>query len=971
MLPSGTITFLFTDIEGSTKLWEQQPEVMKVALAQHDTLLRQMIETQNGYVFKTVGDAFCAAFATPTDALNAAIATQHRLQVPLANLPIRVRMALHTGAVEERDGDYFGQTVNRVARLLSAGHGGQVLLSQATQELVRDRIPPGVTLRDMGERRLKDLLRPEQIFQLVIPDLPADFPSLKTLDTLQHNLPAQLTNFIGRQKELARLKKLLTPQQPEGNRLVTLTGSGGIGKTRLSIQAAQKLLPDYNHGVWLVELAPLSDPALVPQAVATVLDVREEPSRPLLTTLTDYLREKTLLLVLDNCEHVIETCAQLAEHLLHQCPKLRILASSREALGIEGETTFHVPSLSLPSANQIGLDISTDFEAVQLFVERASTALPGFALTEANAPAIVQVCRRLDGIALAIELAAARVKTLRVEQIASRLDDAFRLLTGGSRTALPRQQTLRAMIDWSYNLLSDPERILLRRFSVFAGGWTLEAAESVCPGEDIEPHEVLDWLTQLVSKSLVMAERQPGQETRYHLLETTRQYAREKLLESGEGETVRDRHLAFYLRLAEEIEQKRKSAERLACTRQFKTENDNFRAALEWALAEGKTDKVEQGLWLASTLKQFWHRRGHYDEGRRWLEQGLSLYTANDGVPTITRAKALYAAGYLAYFQADDAYGRALLEESITLYRKIEPLDKRDFADALSVLASAWLFDNDPATAGALSEESVAICRGLDPSAKWDLAEALFWKGHISYAQEDDAAARACAEESQLLLRKTGDVWEAAAPISTLGHIAVRQGDYSAARTYYEESLHLWREAEDRWAIAACTDWLGDVDRMLGDYEAASERFEESLRLWRDMGNRADVAVSLRNLGIALLFQGGYEQAATLLIEGLSLFRESMTDYEVALSLAGLSGVAQAQGQGVRAGRLLGATEAISAPIYSWGPTLVADQIEYGRLIAAGHTQMQETTFAAAWAEGQAMTLEQAVTYALKDDIST
>lgn len=971
MLRSGTITLLFTDIEDSTMLWEQQPEAMKFALAQHDMLLRQMIDGHNGYVFKTVGDAFCAVFANATDAMDAAIAAQRGLQAPLANLPIRVRMALHTGAVEERDGDYFGPALNRVARLLSAGHGGQVLLSRASQELVWDRLAAGVTLRDMGEHRLKDLLLPEQIYQLVVPGLPTDFPPLKTLDVLQHNLPVQLTSFVGRQKELTRLKTLLATNQPGRNRLVTLTGSGGIGKTRLSIQAAQELLPEFRNGVWLVELASLTDPALVPQAVATVLDVREEQSRPLLARLTDYLREKTLLLVLDNCEHVIESCAQLADYLLRHCPDLSILASSREALGIEGENTFHVPSLSLPSTEKASPSISADFEAIQLFVERASTVLPGFALTDANAPAVVQVCRQLDGVALAIELAAARVKTLRVEQIASRLDDAFRLLTGGSRTALPRQQTLRATIDWSYNLLSDSERILLRRLSVFAGGWTLEAAESVCLGEGLDTHEVLDLLTQLVSKSLVVAERQPGQETRYHLLETTRQYAQEKLLVSGEGETVRDRHLAFYLRLAEEIDLKRKTAERLTCMKQFDTENDNFRAALKWALTESKEANAEQGLWLASALKQFWHRRGYYHEGRGWLEQGLALSAGSNHESTIIRAKALYAAGYLAFFQNDDSSAHSLFEKSIALYRKINPSDKQDFTDALNLLAAFWA-NNDPIAARALSEESVAICRGLGPSNKWVLAQALFWNGTIAYLQEDDATAQLCAEESQLLFRQTGDVWEAAAPISTLGHLAVRRGDFSAARTFYEESLRLWTEGDDRWAIALCTDLLGDIDRILGDYTAAISRFEESLRFWRDMGNRADMALSLRNLGIAKLFEGDHEHAATLLVESLPLLRETWDEFAVALNLAGLSGVAEAQGQGVRAARLLGAADAIDVgTTVFWGVTAVADRTEYDRLVAAGRTQMQEGAFAAAWAEGRAMMLEQAVAYALANDRSS
>ncbi len=543
-LPTGTVTFLFTDIEGSTQLWEQHPTAMQAALAQHDAILRQAIEANGGYVFKTVGDAFCAAFPTAPEALNAALETQRALNKTSEVLetsevwPLRVRVGLHTGAAEERDHDYFGPTLNRVARMFSAGHGGQTILSLATYELVRDHLPSGAALRDLGEHRLKDLTRPEHIFQLLAPDLPADFPPLKTLDAWPNNLPVQLTSFVGREKEMAEIKQQLAPLVPSGRggggegrvRLLTLTGPGGTGKTRLSLQTAADLLDAFANGVWLVELAPLADPALVPQTVATALGVREQQGRPVQATLTDYLREKKLLLILDNCEHLVEACASLADALLHACPGLKILASSREALGIAGEAPYRVPSLAIPDPRHLPpLETLTQYEAVRLFIERATTALPAFTVTNDNAPALAQICHRLDGIPLALELAAARVKLLRVEQIAARLDDRFRLLTGGSRTALPRQQTLRALIDWSYDLLSEPERALLQRLAVFAGGWTLEAAEAVCSeqkavgsgqkAEDktlpsafrilpsafrILPSDVLDLLSRLVDKSVMV-----------------------------------------------------------------------------------------------------------------------------------------------------------------------------------------------------------------------------------------------------------------------------------------------------------------------------------------------------------------------------------------------------------------------------------------------------------------------------------
>jgi class 3 adenylate cyclase len=518
-LPTGTITFLFTDIEGSTRLWEQHPEAMEAALTRHDALAAAVIQQHEGYLVKHrgEGDSLFAVFARAADAVAAAVALQQSLGAEAwpADAAPRVRMALHTGDAALRDGDYFGAAVNRCARLRAVAHGGQLLLSSATQELVRDSLPEEVSLRDLGEHRLRDLARPERVFQLLHTDLPADFPPLASLNTLPNNLPQQVTSFIGREKEMAEVKRLLgraVGSQPsavsggavscqpsavsedspdvtdsqqltaDGTRLLTLTGSGGTGKTRVSLQVAADMLEGEGDGVWLVELAPLADPGLVPQAVATALGIREEPGKPLSQTLVDFLKPKHLLLLLDNCEHLLSACAELAEQILRNCPGVQILATSREGLNIPGETTYRLPSLSLPDPRQLAptAESLSQYEAVRLFIDRATAAVPSFAVTNQNAPAVAQLCVRLDGIPLAIELAAARVKAMSVEQINARIADMFRLLTGGSRTALPRQQTLRAAIDWSYDLLSEKEKILLRRLSVFAGGWTLEAAEQVC-----------------------------------------------------------------------------------------------------------------------------------------------------------------------------------------------------------------------------------------------------------------------------------------------------------------------------------------------------------------------------------------------------------------------------------------------------------------------------------------------------------
>ena len=477
-IPTGTVTFLFTDIEGSTKLWEQYPEAMKTALARHDEILKQTIEGHHGHIIKTTGDGIHAAFETAHDGVSAALHVQQAVAAEkweeIKPHKIKVRIGLHTGEAEFRAGDYYGSTLNRAARLMSIGHGGQTLLSSTAADLVYDQLPEGASVRDLGKVRLKDLVRPEHVFQLTHPDLSAEFPPLNSFDSHPNNLPIQLTSFIGRERELAEAKSQLASA-----RLLTLIGPGGTGKTRLALQIGAEMLPDFADGVWLAELAPLADPVLVLPTVASLLGLREQPDMPLNELLIDFLRDKELLLILDNCEHLLESCSKLADQLLHVCANLKIIGSSREPLGIAGETVYRVPSLSVSKPDEVKSETLIKSESAQLFIERALAANPKFNVSDKNALSVAQICRRLDGIPLALELAAARVASLSVEQIAARLDDRFRLLTGGSRNALPRQQTLRALIDWSYDLLSDDERALMRRLSVFSGGWTLEAAESI------------------------------------------------------------------------------------------------------------------------------------------------------------------------------------------------------------------------------------------------------------------------------------------------------------------------------------------------------------------------------------------------------------------------------------------------------------------------------------------------------------
>lgn len=812
--PSGTVTFLFSDIEGSTKLWETSPEAMRVSVARHDSLMRQAIAASDGYVFKTIGDAFCAAFSTASKALEAVLAAQRALQSEPwpEEAPIKVRMALHTGAVESRDNDYFGLPVNRVARLLSTAHGGQSVLSQTTFDLVRDSMPVGASAKPLGEHRLKDLGRAESIFQLLHPSLTDDFPPLRSLDNpdLKHNLPRQVTSFVGRVRETGEVRALL-----EQTSLLTLTGAGGSGKTRLSLQVAADMLDGSGDGVWLVELAPLTDPGLVPSTVASVLGLKEEPGKPILQTLTEHLKSKDLLLLLDNCEHLLDACATLADTILRQCPQVLILATSREGLGIAGELTYRIPSLSLPDPRQPQTPESlVHYEAVRLFVERARFQQPRFAVTNQNAPALASICRRLDGIPLAIELAAARVRSLTVEDINSKLDQRFRLLTGGSRTALPRQQTLRSLIDWSYDLLNEAEKALLIRLSVFQGGWSLEAAETVCTGEPVEAWETLDLLTSLCDKSLVVSET-TGQSVRYRMLETVRQYARDRLLEHADWEAWRDSHLAHFLALAEEAEPQLIGPQQQEWLDRLEAEHDNLRAALEWSMGQQSTDTA---LRLCPSLGRYWLTRGYFDEGREWCDRALSK--TEGMLRTTPGATVLYWAGGMAYYQGDYASARSCLSECLAISR--ETGSGRYTALSLNGLAL------------------VDACEGDYVSAQRYLHE--------------------CLE----IAREVGDPTNLAQVLNNLGNNAKDLGEYALAKTYLQECVVISREIGYRQNTASALYNLGGVSYYLNDYASAKGYFCDCLKIAQEIGYKLLIAESLESISVLVMLQKRLKCACNL-----------------------------------------------------------------------------------------------------------
>lgn len=807
--PTGTVTFLFTDIEGSTKLWEQSPESMRATLTRHDAILHEAIMGHGGFVFKTVGDAFCAAFPTALDALESALEAQRALLSEAWEEEIgtlRVRMALHTGATEERGGDYFGPHVNRLARLLSAGYGGQILLSLPAQELVRDQLPADIHLRDLGQRHLKDLSRPERVFQLTAPDLPSMFPPLKTMERYSDKLPFQPTPLIGRERNVEEIcQRLRSPEL----KFLTLTGPGGVGKTRLALEAARRLESHFPDGVAFVGLAPLSDAALVIPTVAQSLGFKEIEGKSTREALYAYLKEKRFLLVLDNLEHLLESIPEVIS-LIEACPNLKVLVTSRSPLRVRAEQEYPVGPLEVPDPTKSPLvEAVSRAPAVELFVERAKAASPSFELTESNATAVAEICRRLDGLPLALELAAAKSRFLSPTDLLSRLDRA--LEAGGARDLPERQRTMRATLDWSHNLLHASERELFKRLSVFAGGLTLEAAEAVGEtreGEvrEIEAEDILALLGNLVEQSLVLVADVSNNSVRYGMLETVRQYALEKLKESGEAQDARRRHAAFYLTLAEEAEKELAGPDQGEWFDQLEKEHDNLRAALLWSL-EG--DEPDIGLRLAAALWRMWNARGYMQEGRGWLEKALSRA---DDRPSPERAKALNGAGAIAYQQGDGHSARVLFSKSLEMGRELG--DKLVISRATRNLASFMLGLDEFTRARELFEQCLGVSRELGDRS--GIAYSLGGLADVYYSLGDIDKGIEYYEQSLALHRELDDRRSIGITLNNLGELAQRQGDLEKAEELYKQSMAVVREIDDKWLTVHVLLTVGSLSAIQG-----------------------------------------------------------------------------------------------------------------------------------------------------------
>lgn len=938
-IPSGTVTFLFTDIEGSTRHWEQHPVAMKFALARHNAILREAIVENGGYVFTTVGDAFCAAFETAPQALAAAVAAQKGLHAEnWADAgDLRVRMGIHTGQAEETNGAYTGPAVDRLIRLLPAGNGGQILLSSAAVELLRGGLLPGVRLEDMGERRLRDLASREHIFQVFVDGLPGDFPPLRTLEGRPNNLPARPTEIIGREREIVECNRLLRRSDV---RLLTLTGPGGIGKTRLALHLAASVLAAFEDGVFVVGLGSITDRRVMVEAISQTLGLREVRGQPLLDVLKDYLRDKHILLLLDNFEQVL-SAAPLVWELLSAAPRLEILVTSRSPLHLAAEQQYAVPPLSLPDpAHLPPVERLLEYEAVNLFVTRAQSVRPDFALTEENAPAVVQVCLQLEGVPLAIELAAARIKVLSPQALNARLSSALKLLTGGGRDLPERQQTMRATIQWSYDLLTDAEKVSFRRMAVFVKGATLEAIEAVCfaGGES----DAVDSVGSLVDKNLLRQDQRDG-EARFRLALTIREFAQERLAESGEEAEMRSRHAEFYYDLAQQAEPQSWGAQQLAWLQLLEREHDNLRAALSWGVGQGQTAFA---LCLAGSLWRFWYVRSHVSEGRSWLAQALAMPGA--GQPGGPRVKALNGAGNLAYIQGDYETAQTCHDEALRIAREID--DRPGVASAINNLALIAQARGDYARARSMYEEALAINRALGhrvfeainlnnlggvvqeigdlPLARslqeqslaifsslqdeWGTAMALGDLGKVVSDQGDYAKARSLYEESMALQQKLGDRRGIAQLLVLLGFNAWLQASLPEAHGFYEQSLGISKALGDKRGMATSLEGLGNVALYGGDYITAHMRYDEALVIRQEVGYKRGIASAYNNLGLTALREGEHAQARSHLEQSVAVWRELGEKWGLSFALNNLGRALLAQGEVDQAEALFNESTALS-----------------------------------------------------------
>ena len=986
-LPLGTVTFVFTDIEGSTRLLQELGDAFPGVLERHNDLVLAAVKEHQGLMVKNEGDGYFLAFQSAVDAVRCAVDIQRSLASEpwTTPRPVRVRIGIHTGEGRLGGSDYVGIDVHRAARISDSGHGGQVLLSETTTRLTEYSLPPGTRIENLGNHRLKDLTHDEHLYQLIIEGLESEFPALRTMSGARGNLPRRDLQLIGRVEEQQAVAAAL-----ERSRLVTITGPGGVGKTSLALKVSADQAESFADGVWFVEVSRVAEESLLAASVARQLHITESPNEPLIDTLASRLSKARALLVLDGCEHLIDAVAKLADFLLGATSELRILATSRELLAIREEHLVHVGPLPIPRSGALSVAEIAAFDSVALFVERARLVAPGFVLDSQNAGFVAEVCRRLDGIPLAIELAAARLKVLSVGQLVQRLDQQFALLSGTLRDMPPHQQTLETTLDWSYDFLSGAERLLFKRLSIFSGGFTLEAAEQVCSGDAVDRDLVLNLLGRLVETSLVMA---VGEGQRYRLLEPISHYAKMRLDAEGRSDDLLDRHARFFTALAEDADLQLLGREQTVAADRLELEHYNLRNALDWLFRSGD---FESALALAGALRWFWVIKREVSEGAEWIERTL---TKRDGMPDRIVARALNGAGLLAIRRLDFKRANAALVEGLEIYRRMG--DGRGEARQVYLLGVLAWFEDDLDEAGRLITQALELSRANHED--WGLAWSLAVKGTMARLRGDLVGARRDMLEShQVFLDRMGTL-DSGWSLLRLGALARDEGKYNEAEERYSTGRSLLLKAGDTLGLAHADAGLGAMAWLAGDHdhaldlyrsvlegfslseEASNNLFElktmiqgnpstaelqeivesnrhRAVRIEGQAGARAALAEYLYHVGKTAFRHGQFERSKTALAESLRLADAAGDKLGAAIAVAGLAACAHTLGDNETAARLFGLAEWMASDnqVRIWPPP---DEPHYSAMVAAVREALA-AGFVRATMDGESLTVEEVLALA-------
>lgn len=899
MIPSGKVTFLFTDIEGSTKLAQKNNEAYITALDKHHEILYDVIDSNNGFVFKIVGDSFCCAFSNSEDAVRAAVNTQLKLiSTDWNDTVIKVRMGLHSGDAEFIDKDYSGYvTLSRSSRIMSIAHGGQILLTEEVYENIKDNSDLKISFRDLGKRKLKDIILPEHVYQILSDDLPSEFPPLKSQDARQNNLPSSVSEFIGRKKEIQEIKALFSK-----TRLITLTGAGGTGKTRISIQIAMEMIDEFDNGVWLIELSPVTDPELIVKEISTTLNLKEDPGLDYLVALKEFLKEKSILLIIDNCEHLLLNCAQIAEALLSNCPKLKILSTSREPFNINGENIYRIPPLSMPeNLKNESFDSLAEYESVKLFLDRAQSVKPDFTLTEENIHTVAELCKKLDGIPLAIELASKRVNVLKVEDILKRLDDRFKLLSSGSSTAMPRQKTLKALIDWSYDLLNPNEQLLLQRLAVFTGGWTLEASEEICSDDNIDQYEILDLMDSLYNKSLIYYKETNGK-GRYGILESIKFYALEKFTDNAD---YFQKHLNYFLNLSSFSRHKSKGMKQLEWLNVMSSEEDNIRGNIQWAIKNNPEDAVR----IVINTYDFWNYKGYLKEG---FDTSFKVLNSVEISDKKLKADLLLKIAIFCYEQGKFPELEKYSNEALSLYREID--DKLGIVETLNELGQKSFIEMESSTAVKLYEEALDLSKEIN--AKEGLATTLYNLSFPVNNLGDKQRSVSLKEEALNIARDLKNEHLTAQILLSLSVALTRNsGDIKKAALYSEESLVNSRKIDDQYLISVNLVHLADLKLNYDDpnFEEAEYILLEAYKISKDHGYNMNLFPIRIHLGELYIQTKNFDSALKIYREYIHEREKAGGDFFINNLIAGVGRLLFERNELIPAIKLLGLIESLSA----------------------------------------------------------